>query len=89
MKNADCLPSPSPRVPLRAINETGMGGSVPSRAGSQENLLACITFCTRPAISCVMASFRAADCCSTRMALSRESCGKAGSTRGILAGVEP
>lgn len=57
--------------------------------GMQEKLLASITFCTRPAISYVNASFRAADCCSTRIALSRESCGKGGSTMGILTGVEP
>ena len=43
----------------------------------------CITFSTRPAISCVSASFRAADCCNTRMAPSRESPGKGESTRGV------
>ena len=54
-----------------------------------ENCFASITFCTRPAISCVKASFRAADCCSTRIAPLRESCGKGGSTTVILTGVEP
>ena len=49
----------------------------------------CITFCTRSATSCTKASLRAADCCSTRIAPSDESCGKGGSTKGIVAGIEP
>lgn len=64
----------------------GLVGSV--HGVRKTSLLASITFCTRPAISCVKASFRAADCCSTRIAPSRESFGKGGSTTGILKGVE-
>ena len=45
------------------------------------------TFCTSPAISCVSASFRAADCCRTRMAPSRERGGMGEPRRDAGAGV--
>lgn len=45
------------------------------------------TFCTSPAISCVRASFRAADCCRTRMAPLRERGGMGEPRPGAGAGV--
>ena len=89
VRNEDYFLVPAPRVPLRATEEPGWDVQFHCVRKSQKKLLDSITFCKRSATSCVKVSFRAADCCSTRIAPSAESCGKGGSTRGIVAGVEP
>src|SRR6267142_6126448 len=60
-------------VRLPATNDPGDGKSVSPHWETEK---VCVTLCTRSTISCVRAWFRAADCCSTRIAPSRERRGK-------------